>query len=716
MNRTMIPPRGVQNLNMYNRKKNSTFSIDKHTSRIKFKSNIDFINNAPTNTSRSINNTTIRCYLSLTTTPARFYSTDFIDVLKCLSNQTMMAEKIYVSLCSKYIRKFTIFKTDDEMKNRIEFIKQRFPLVEIITVTDRGPATKLLGLLEYNSTTNILLDNDLIIVVDDDVLFSRDLVFSHMMCYQLYNCDVVGVNEATMIRTWHPYTFNRSDTFYRDSYNGFLYGWLSFAITYSAARIKHNIEYFYNEIIAKFPDIVYHDDLLFSLYMNQKNLYAVENKFVTLLHDPNDSTLYKVEPFRINGTKDARTKIDSVEALRNRSLPSGVSRKELEDSVYSYYDIILSESGKSYKSRFIDYQIQKSIPLRSLSLVDGFRLVSAIEDIHVIFTYIDNSNALLTVTVFNESLIGTKTEIVFTINGIAYSVMIEISPKDDSTGLVTKFSHVIHFNDNTLVAKKYANDRSHHIIQTSSSSTITRNKLYSIMTILNMSPEFPYVFFDDNDIFTFVRTNYSNIVADSIENLTPGAYISDVFRYCYLYLNGGIYLDCKKILYIPMSTYIGNVINDASSITLKVSDIFVKDCLSNYSYNAIMICDKLCTIMKVALVYTIYKIVNNIYDKDPLCLTGPGSLGDAIDYIYEKRYPYYYKNIIPVEGKDWLSYVQDRNGQRVIKNTYYGYYDEGMYREIGHYHNIWHSRNVFKKDLSLQYKNVRKITDITLFK
>jgi hypothetical protein len=321
------------------------------------------------------------------------------------------------------------------------------------------------------------------------------------------------------------------------------------------------------------------------------------------------------------------------------------------------------------------------------------------------------------VTVFNESLIGTKKEVVFTINGKPYSVMIDIerSPEDGSAGLVTKFSHVIHFNNDTLVAKKYANDRSHHIIQTSSSTAMTKNKLYSVMTVLNMSPEFPYVFFDDNDIFTFVRNNYTDIVVDSIENLTPGAYISDVFRYCYLYLNGGIYLDCKKILYIPMSSYIGNVINDSSN-ALKVTDIFVKDCLSNYSYNAIMICDKLCKIMKIALVYTIYKIVNNIYDKDPLCLTGPGSLGDAIDYMYEKRYPYYYKNIIPVEGKDWLSYVQDINGQKVIKNTYYGYYDEGMYREIGHYHNMWHSRSVYKQDLSLQYKNVKKITDITLFK
>ncbi len=148
----------------------------------------------------------------------------------------------------------------------------------------------------------------------------------------------------------------------------------------------------------------------------------------------------------------------------------------------------------------------------------------------------------------------------------------------------------------------------------------------------------------------------------------------------------------------------------------KITDIFVKDCLKNYSYNAIMICDKFSKVMKIALVYSVYKIIKNSYDKDPLSVTGPGCLGDAIDYMYGNQYPYYYFNVIPIKDHDWLSFVTDRTGQRVIKNTYFGYYDEGAYRSTGHYHKLWHQHNIYKKNLSLKYKNIKKMTDIVLFK
>jgi hypothetical protein len=692
---------------------NSQNGIECKHSNIDYVTNLDFTNNNPDMNNyndilinREIGNINnegkLRCYISLTTHPGRFYSDDFINVLKCLCKQTVSPDKIFVSVCFRYVRKFNSIKSDTEISKRIDFIHERFPLVKIIRVNDRGPATKLLGLLEYNNEANILSENDLIIIVDDDTLYSRDLVHSHFMCYQIYNCDVIAVDENMIIKTWEPYTFNESDILYQDSYKGFLYGWLSFSVTFRSMKIKNDIEQFYSEIVSKFPDVFYHDDLLFTLYTQQNKLYTVENRFIPLLHNTIENEIFKIDSLLIkrNITNDARTKIDSVDALRNTPMPSNISRKELENEVYAYHGFRISD--KSFYFRNIDYIIQKEIPERDLFLIDGLRLVNSPEDIHVSFVFIDDKNALLTVTVFDNSLMGTQKEILFSINNKTYSIIIDVNSN--------KFSHIIHFNEEFLRPKKHNNMQNHTVIQTYSKTNVTRNKFYSIGTVLNASFEFPYVFFDDYDLFNFIEDNFSNIVTRALKNLIPGAYISDVFRYAYLYLNGGVYIDCKKIIIEPLSDYINNVINQVGSY-----DIFVKDCLYNYCYNAIIVCDKLSKVMKYALASSIFKIVKNVYDKDPLSLTGPGCLGDAIDYIYEDTYPYYYYNVIPIKNQDWLSYISD-GMNRVVKNTYFGYYNEGKYRTTGHYHHLWHNKKVYKRDLSNEYVHIRKIMDIKLFK
>lgn len=693
----------------------------RHTN-IRYRNNVDFLNQNYDQTTIQQNKfREIRCYVSLTTNPSRFYSDDFIEVLKCLSNQTIAPDKIYLSLCAKYVRNFPDFKTNTEQIARIEYIKQRFPLVEIIEgATDRGPATKLLGLIEYNNTAGILRNNDLLIVVDDDMLYSRDLVASHTMCYHLYGCDVVAVSEDHMIRTWHPYTFNVSDTFYLDHYNGFLYGWLSFGVTYGALKIKNDIERFYDDVVKQFPDVFYHDDLLFSLYAYRNKLYAVENRFVTLYHDlARDKDLYKVNPGTINQYNlkgrvyDARTKMDSVNPLRDMILGSGKNKYDLEDEVYQFYQIPLI--GKSYRFRDTEYQIPRFVGKRDISLVNGLKLISWPEDIHVSFVYLDQQSAIMTVTVFDDSLAGTDAEITFSIDNTKYSVIISIETTSGSGGtIIDKFSHVMYFANQHISPKPYSNPRGLTVIQTNTTANVSKNKYNAMMTVLINSPEFPYEFYDDQDVVNFVSDNYTQIIVDALQNLVPGAYVSDLFRYCYLYLNGGIYMDCKKVVYVPVCDYIDDFMTANSST--KITDIFIKDKLKNYAYNAIMVCDKFSKVTKIALVYSVYKIVNNNYDIDPLCVTGPGCLGDAVDYMYGNRYPYYYFNYVPPGKQDLLSFVGDKSKSSVIKNSYFGYYEEGGYKDTGHYHNLWMKHKIYKTDLSSKYKNIKKMSDIVLFK
>ena len=65
------------------------------------------------------------------------------------------------------------------------------------------------------------------------------------------------------------------------------------------------------------------------------------------------------------------------------------------------------------------------------------------------------------------------------------------------------------------------------------------------------APEYRYQFFDDSESILFIQTNFFHLlpVYSSLKN---GAHKADLFRYCYLYLYGGIWIDIKTILIKPL--------------------------------------------------------------------------------------------------------------------------------------------------------------------
>lgn len=116
------------------------------------------------------------------------------------------------------------------------------------------------------------------------------------------------------------------------------------------------------------------------------------------------------------------------------------------------------------------------------------------------------------------------------------------------------------------------------IIQTAKSNDITLYKYNSIYSILEQNPEYEYYFFDDVDCRKFIKDNFNQNILDAYDTLIPGAYKADLFRYCYLYINGGIYIDCKKICKVPFRDFIKQ--NDEV--------VLVKDLQRTAFYNAFM--------------------------------------------------------------------------------------------------------------------------------
>lgn len=59
------------------------------------------------------------------------------------------------------------------------------------------------------------------------------------------------------------------------------------------------------------------------------------------------------------------------------------------------------------------------------------------------------------------------------------------------------------------------------------------------------NPQFKYYLYDDNMCRNFISDYFHKDVVYAFNKLKPGAYKSDLWRYCVLFIHGGIYLDIK---------------------------------------------------------------------------------------------------------------------------------------------------------------------------
>ena len=63
-----------------------------------------------------------------------------------------------------------------------------------------------------------------------------------------------------------------------------------------------------------------------------------------------------------------------------------------------------------------------------------------------------------------------------------------------------------------------------------------------------------FKFYDDADCDNFIKTNFDIKVYTAFKSINPvyGAMKADFFRYCILYKKGGIYLDIKSVIKVPI--------------------------------------------------------------------------------------------------------------------------------------------------------------------
>ena len=227
------------------------------------------------------------------------------------------------------------------------------------------------------------------------------------------------------------------------------------------------------------------------------------------------------------------------------------------------------------------------------------------------------------------------------------------------------------------------------IIQTAKNDNYNSLLHYNAQqTFLELNPEYEYKFYDDNDCREFIKNNFEENILNTFDMLYPGAFKADLFRYCYIYINGGCYFDNKYILRIPLR----NIIKHEDD------NIYCKDRGNDLMFNSIIMSVKNAIEFRYCIDNIVNNVINNFYGTISLEPTGP-----KLFYKYT-----YNKNILlkhEVNGNYYKdSKILIMNSKNLFANTHYKGYYSTSHQEY----------EILHKNRMLYYKNFKKINNFTI--
>ena len=201
------------------------------------------------------------------------------------------------------------------------------------------------------------------------------------------------------------------------------------------------------------------------------------------------------------------------------------------------------------------------------------------------------------------------------------------------------------------------------------------------------NPEFTYYLYDDEMCKEFIKDNFDEEILYTFNKLKPGAYKADLWRYCILYIKGGIYLDIKF-----------KCINNFKLIELTDKEYFVKDMVNDNRtgvYQALLSCLPKNNILLECIIQVVYNVKHNLYLNYCLDLTGPLLFIKFENFIDIKNL-----ELKHTEGK----YIENNNNNKILKvyDTYRN--EQKNTHKQEHYGIMWNEKNIFNYPL-LKYKS-----------
>jgi GR25 family glycosyltransferase involved in LPS biosynthesis len=205
------------------------------------------------------------------------------------------------------------------------------------------------------------------------------------------------------------------------------------------------------------------------------------------------------------------------------------------------------------------------------------------------------------------------------------------------------------------------------------------------------NPEFDFYWYTDEDCLQFLKDEFEPEVAEAFDALVPGAFKSDLWRYCILYKRGGVYFDAKFQIIAPFA-----------SLLKRESEIFVKDSgygnWNNWVYNAVMASPPGNPNFRKCIDDILEAYRGKLLRRGALDVTGPEMLGRVLIAAETKEWV----DALPFSHKV-MNIQETIDGAMVYYNTfpilrpYRGYrYEQRLTQRGIHYNILYENKHIWK--------------------
>jgi len=232
-----------------------------------------------------------------------------------------------------------------------------------------------------------------------------------------------------------------------------------------------------------------------------------------------------------------------------------------------------------------------------------------------------------------------------------------------------------------------------NIFQTWYTKNLPPKMKESVDLLKKQNPEFNHFLFDDNECREFIQDNFELDVLKAFDSLIPGAYKADLWRYCILYIYGGIYLDIKF-----------HCVNNFKLLTLTEEEHFARDYLISGVYNAVMITIPKNNVLLKCINQIVSNVKNKYYGASCLHPTGPALLGGFFKQNEKNAFKLFH---IEKQDEKGVSKHVYCNTTLILEN-YVGYFSEhNKHAKTQHYGDLWKKKNIYCEP-KYDYSNLEK--------
>ena len=164
-----------------------------------------------------------------------------------------------------------------------------------------------------------------------------------------------------------------------------------------------------------------------------------------------------------------------------------------------------------------------------------------------------------------------------------------------------------------------------NLFQTWSTKNITHTFKILTDSWRSYNPNYAYFLFDDNDCEQFIQTHFEENVYQAFLRILPGAFKADFWRYCVLYIYGGVYVDMDTICMSSIDDLLDEHIDFMTPIDLNNHPSYGKYNL----FNCFIASAPKHPILWECIQIIVHNVENNIVPFSNLDFSGPGVLGKA---------------------------------------------------------------------------------------